>query len=124
MDFFSFERLNAYKQSLLLVKIVYGLSQKFPPEERFALTSQLRRAIVSVPSNIAEGSGRLSNKEKVNFISIAFGSLMESYCQLTIAYQLDYITKEDFCEIKPIFTEICKMLSGLRNKFVSCDVKK
>jgi len=100
MDFFSFERLNAYKQSLLLVKIVYGLSQKFPPEERFALTSQLRRAIVSVPSNIAEGSGRLSNKEKVNFISIAFGSLMESYCQLTIAYQLDYITKEDFCEIK------------------------
>ncbi|MGM9823625.1 MAG: four helix bundle protein, partial [Muribaculaceae bacterium] len=70
MDTFSFENLNAYKESKSLVVEVYRLIAKFPQSERFALSAQLQRAIVSVPSNIAEGSGRVSYKEKIHFLEI------------------------------------------------------
>ena len=90
---FNFEKLNAYQNARLLVKDVYNLLDKFPQKEEFALKSQLRRAVVSIPSNIAEGMGRISDKEKVHFIEIAYSSLMETYCQLQLANDLNYITK-------------------------------
>lgn len=80
MDSFSFFDLRVYKESKELVKSIYRLLEEFPKYETYAMGDQLRRAIVSVPSNIAEGSGRFSIKEKIHFIEIAYGSLTESLC--------------------------------------------
>ena len=115
---FNFEKLNAYQNARLLVKDVYNLLDKFPQKEEFALKSQLRRAVVSIPSNIAEGMGRISDKEKVHFIEIAYSSLMETYCQLQLANDLNYITSSDFDQIKPLIEDNAKLLSGLRKNFI------
>lgn len=93
--------------------------KKFPSVEKYALCEQLRRSIVSVPSNIAEGSGRSSLGEKVRFIEIAYSSLLEAYCQLFIATDLNYITDKDFNSIKEQVSSISKMLSNLRASFKS-----
>lgn len=77
---FAFERLIVYEKSLQLVKDIYAITKLFPETEKFGLCSQLQRAIISVPSNIAEGVCRMSAKEKTRFIEIAYGSLMEVYC--------------------------------------------
>ena len=96
---YSFENLDVWKISKQLVIQIYQLLEKFPKVEKYALCDQLRRACVSVPSNIAEGSGRVSIKEKAHFISIAYGSLMEVYCQLQLAEELQYIQKDNLQEI-------------------------
>ena len=117
MDCFSFFDLRVYKESKELVKSVYRLLEKFPKYETYALGDQLRRAVVSVPSNIAEGSGRFSIKEKIHFIEIAYGSLTESLCQLDIAHDLEYISDEEFNNEKERINIIGKQLSGLRSFF-------
>ena len=117
MDCFSFFDLRVYKESKELVKSVYGLLENFPMNETYALGDQLRRAVISVPSNIAEGSGRFSIKEKIHFIEIAYGSLTESLCQLDIAHDLEYITDEEFYNEKERINIIGKQLSGLRISF-------
>ncbi len=117
MDCFSFFDLRVYKESKELVKSVYGLLENFPMNETYALGNQLRRAVISVPSNIAEGSGRFSIKEKIHFIEIAYGSLTESLCQLDIAHDLEYITDEEFYNEKERINIIGKQLSGLRSSF-------
>ena len=114
-NIFGFENLAAYQRALDLVDKVYDLMKGFPSEEKFALCDQLRRAVVSVPSNIAEGLGRLSGKEQVRFIEISYGSLMEVYCQLTIAKRRSYITEEVFRDLASEIENIAKPLSGLRN---------
>ena len=115
---FNFEKLNTYQQARILVKKVYELIESFPQKEEFALKSQLRRAVVSIPSNIAEGMGRISDKEKIHFIEIAYSSLMETYCQLQLATDLQYITNSDFDNIKPLIENNAKLLSGLRKNFI------
>ncbi len=114
---FSFERLDVYKAARLLVSDVYRLQHKFPQYETYALGDQIRRSSSSVTSNIAEGSGRNSFKEKSHFIEIAYGSLMEAFSQLQIAQDLGYITEEDVDAIRPSFINVAKMLSGLKNYF-------
>lgn len=96
-----------------LVKLVYTLLKKFPAHEQFALSSQLRRAVVSIPSNIAEGNGRFSAKDQLRFFEIAYGSLMEVFCQVKIARELDYISEEEFREARTLILEIAKSLRGL-----------
>ena len=81
-----FKNLLAYQESKKLVKNIYMLVRKFPTNENFALSDQIRRAVVSIPSNIAEGMGRFSTKEQTHFLEIAFGSLLETSAQLDIAY--------------------------------------
>lgn len=103
-----------YEKAANLVVKVYALIKKFPREEQFALCDQLRRAVVSVPSNIAEGCGRLSNKERAHFLEIAFGSLMEVNCQLDIAKRLGYITESELTEIDVECMELARLLSGFR----------
>ena len=110
---FGFENLAAYQRALDLVDKVYDLMKGFPSEEKFALCDQLRRAVVSVPSNIAEGLGRLSNKEQGRFIEISYGSLMEVYCQMTIAKRRHYITEEQFEALAKDVLDIARPLSGL-----------
>lgn len=117
MNKFAFFDLRVYQESKLLVREVYSLLDKFPKTETYALGDQLRRAVVSVPSNIAEGSGRFSNKEKIHFIEIAYGSLTETLCQLDIAHDLDYINDKDFEYEKEKIDVIGKQLSGLRASF-------
>lgn len=116
-DKFAFESLEAYQVSRTLVKDVYYLLRTFPKEEQYALCDQLRRAAVSVPSNIAEGMTRSSNKEKAHFIEIGYGSLMEVYCQLQLATDLGYISEQQLSNQRETIQHISRLLSGLRNKF-------
>ena len=117
MDKFTFFDLRVYQDAKQLVKDVYALINKFPKYEVYALSDQIRRAVVSVPSNVAEGSGRFSIKEKIHFIEIAYGSLTETLCQLDIAHDLGYITDEEFNSEKDKISVIGKQLSGLRATF-------
>ena len=117
MDKFTFFDLRVYQEAKQLVKNVYLLLEKFPKCEVYAMGDQLRRAVVSVPSNIAEGSGRSSLKEKVHFLEIAYGSLTETLCQLDIAHDLGYITSDEFSNEKERISIIGKQLSGLRASF-------
>ena len=114
---FSFESLEVYNKARQLIRDIYILQNKFPQEERYALGDQVRRAATSITSNLAEGSGRISLREKIHFIEISFGSLMEVFCELQTASDLGYITEDDFSNLRPQFTEIAKMLSGMRNSF-------
>lgn len=114
METFQFERLNAYQYSRQLVKAIYELTKFFPQEEKFGLTSQIRRAAVSVPSNLAEGSGRRSPKDQMHFFEIAFGSALEVFCQLTLAEDLGFISTAQAAETKQLLQSITKLISGLK----------
>ena len=111
---YSFEKLEVWKLARTLVSSIYRLISTFPVEERYALCDQIRRAAVSIPSNIAEGSSRTSLKEQKHFIEIAYGSLMEVYCQLIIAIDLGYITTEQIIEIKSLVDRIAQMLNAFK----------
>ena len=104
--------------------MVYGLLKQFPKEEQYALCDQLRRAVISVPSNLAEGSGRYSDKEQSHFLEIAFGSLMEVECQIDIAHDLEYIKQEDLSKISTQISRVAAMLSAMRNKCLQRSVVK
>ena len=113
----SYKDLVVWQKAMLLVKEIYAIVKLLPKEEQFALSDQMRRAAVSIPSNIAEGLGRATNKDKGHFIQIAFGSLMEVMAQVDIAHDLDYIATEDFEQIEKIIEEETKLLKGLINHF-------
>ena len=116
---YHFKNLDAYKESKKLVKMVYGLLKQFPKEEQYALCEQLRRAVISVPSNIAEGSGRTCAKDQAHFIEMAYGSLMEVECQIDIAYDLSYISQDNINKVKELIDVVAALLSVLRNKYLS-----
>lgn len=88
--------LDVWKLSIDFVTDIYKITSSFPKEEQFGLTNQIRRAAVSVPSNIAEGAGRNSDKEFLRFLYISMGSIQEIYTQLLIALNLDFISSPDF----------------------------
>ena len=96
--------------------MVYKLIEKFPKQEQYALCDQLRRAVISVPSNIAEGLGRYSSKEQIHFFEIAYGSLREVDCQMDIAQDLEYITEGDVRKITEQIRLVSALISGLRSK--------
>ena len=111
-----FEYLLVWQKAMALVRSVYGLTTRLPPDERFGLVSQLRRAAVSIPSNIAEGHGRSSDRELSRFLSIALGSLREIQTLLYLVRDLgfaDPATELKQCE------EIAKMIFGLRKSFLA-----
>lgn len=114
---YSFQKLIVWQEAKKLVVDVYHLLDNFPKFEKYALCDQIRRAVVSVPSNIAEGSGRRSFKEKIHFLEISYGSLMETFNQLLIAIDLTYITEESVEEIKPSIDAVAKMINALSNTY-------
>ena len=114
---YSFEKLKVWQEAKGLVVEVYHLLDNFPKFEKYALCDQIRRSISSVPSNIAEGSGRKSLREQIHFLEIAYGSLMEAYNQLLIAIDLSYITEKSVEAIKPSIDGVAKMINGLSNSF-------
>ena len=120
MNNFGFRDLIVYKKSRALVVNIYNNVVKLLPKyELFALSDQIRRAAVSVPSNIAEGMSRTSQKEQLHFLEISYGSLMEVLCQLELAVNLSYISSDTFRLIEDDIIEVAKLLSGLRNSIVT-----
>lgn len=117
--FFTFETLDVYQKARKLVKDIYLLLENFPSYEKYSLCDQIRRSVISVPSNLAEGSGRFSLKERIHFVEISYGSLMEAYCQLSIANDLGYCSDEKHKELKIHIDEIARMLYGLRSSLLN-----
>ena len=110
--------LIVWQKSMILVKELYRITRFFPKEEIYGITSQMRRAAVSIPSNIAEGYGRGHYKECVQFLYIALGSASELETQLLICKDVAYICEEDFNLLNDLNIEIVKMLSSLINKTI------
>ena len=121
---YSYRKLNVYTYARGLVLETYKLIDKFPQKEMYALSDQLRRAIVSVPSNIAEGLSRSSDKEKSHFLDIAYGSLMEAHCQLEIAADLKYITEEELRNLEKKMDEEATIIAGMRRGLSKGDAKR
>ena len=119
MEVFGYRKLIAYQKAKEVVKRTYKLLKKFPDEERFAMCNQLRRASISVTSNIAEGVNRFSIKDKSHFIEMAYGSLMEVSSQFEIAEDLGYITTDERQNIDLLIAENARLLSGLINSYKS-----
>ena len=117
MEVFGYRKLIAYQKAKVVVKRTYKLLKKFPAEERYAMSDQLRRASVSITSNIAEGINRYSIKEKSHFIEMAYGSLMEVSSQIEIAEDIGYITTEDRINMDELIREEARLLSGLQNSY-------
>jgi four helix bundle protein len=107
------KELDVWKKSMDLVEVVYSVTANFPKEERYGLASQMQRAAVSIPSNIAEGTARKSNKELLQFISIAMGSAAELETQYLISIRLGYNTEEN--KIMTLIIDVKKLLLGFRN---------
>lgn len=110
---FNFEKLTVWQKARALSKALYAQTKAFPPEERYGLGDQLRRAAVSVASNIAEGTSRRSFKDQERFIEIAYGSLMEICCQLQLAVDAGLIAEENFSGFRSDIREIALMLNAL-----------
>jgi four helix bundle protein len=121
MEVFGYRKLIAYQKAKEVVKKTYKLLKKFPPEERYAMCDQLRRASISVTSNIAEGVNRFSVKDKAHFIEIAYGSLMEVSSQFEVAEELGYITTADRQNMDVLIEEDARLLSGLLNSYKPTD---
>lgn len=111
----NYRDLIAWQKGMDLVEQIYGVTKAFPKDEMYALTSQIRRAAVSIPSNIAEGEGRTSKKEFSNFLSIAYGSLREVETQVIISERLHYIDRVKTEELLLLCSEIGKIINGLKN---------
>jgi four helix bundle protein len=112
---FSFERLEVWNKSRLLTMRIYSLTQSFPESEKFGMVGQLRRAVISICSNIAEGSSRKSKKDQVHFYNIAFSSFMETLNQLIISNDLEYFDNGLFTELRKDIHVISLMLNNLCN---------
>jgi four helix bundle protein len=108
--------LLVWQKSMVLVTDIYRKSQRFPTQEQYGLTSQIRRAAVSIPSNIAEGFGRQSTGDYIRFLNIAVGSLFEVQTQIEIAFNLSFIEESDFTVIFESTREIDRMMSSLIQK--------
>ena len=111
----SFEKLIVLKKSHNFVLKIYELTKKFPKEEMYGLTSQIRRASVSIPSNIVEGKSRNSKKDYLRFLLISRGSLEEVRYQLLLSKDLEYIKEKDYIILYELSNEVGKILNGLIN---------
>jgi four helix bundle protein len=114
----SYKDLVVWQKSMLLVKEVYVLLRFLPSEEKYALADQMRRAVVSIPSNIAEGYGRNSTNDYVRFLNIARGSIYELDTQLNVCVMLGYITEEQSKNTFDLLQEVGKMINALAKKLM------
>ncbi len=114
---YSFEKLEVWKEARIFVTEMYKLTSLFPSSEKYGLITQIQRATVSIASNIAEGTSRFSDKEKIRFVEIAYGSVMEVYCQLCIALDLDFINNNQFNIMKCRLESISAKLNALKRAY-------
>ena len=118
MNDFYFRKLDVYQLAKQYVIQVYKLMANFPEYERYALCDQLRRSAISIPSNIAEGAGRMAIKERIHFYDIAYGSLSETVCQLEITKDLGYISEEEFDLVEQTASRISMTLIALKKSML------
>ena len=111
----NYSELIAWQKAMDLVEFVYRATSAFPADERFGLTSQLRRAAVSIPSNIAEGQGRTSTAEFLHHLSIAYGSLREVETQILLGGRLGYSQQSETASVMDLAGEVGRLLNGLAN---------
>ncbi|MBI1344831.1 four helix bundle protein [bacterium] len=112
---FGFEKLEVWQLATNYAREMYIATRQFPPDERYGLTNQLRRAAVSISANIAEGSRKSSTKDFNRYVEITFGSLMETISHLRIAKDQAFIQESDYLRLYAMAEQLAKMLSGLRN---------
>jgi four helix bundle protein len=115
---FNFEKLDVWKEAIEFADLIYAVTRSFPDDERFGLTSQMRRAAVSISSNIAEGSSRMSRPDFARFVEIATGSLFEVVSQSVVAKRQAVLSEQDFNRIYSHCEKQSKMLSGLRRSLL------
>ena len=116
---FNFEQLDVWQKAIDFADVIYNESRAFPAEERFGLTNQLRRAVVSISSNIAEGSSRSSKNDFARFTEIAAGSVFEVVSQAFIARRQSFLGENEFRKVYADAEELSRMLSGLRRSLLS-----
>ena len=116
---FNFEKLDVWREAIQFANLVYETTTKFPEHERFGLTNQMRRAAVSISSNIAEGSSRASRADFARFIEIATGSLFEIVSQAKVSLTQRFLSQSEYEQIATAAEKQCRMLSGLRNSLVA-----
>jgi four helix bundle protein len=114
MYLYSFEKLEVWKESIKLVKTIYVLTNNFPENEKFGLVNQLRRATVSISSNLAEGTSRSTDKDKAHYTTMAYSSTMEILNQLIISNELKFIDEKSYLETREHIYKISNMLNALR----------
>ncbi len=110
----NFKELKVWKAGIELTKVIFQVTRSFPAEERYGLTSQIIRSAISIPSNIAEGCGRISNKDFKHFLTIALGSSFELETQIIIAKEFNYVSEDELNGISSQIIEIQKMIYGLQ----------
>ena len=115
----NFKELKVWQKSRILVKNIYILTKKFPKEELFCLTSQMRRAVISIPSNLAEGCGRGTDKQLIAFLNIAQGSSTELETQVILSFDLEYISQPELEVTVMNINEIQKMIYAFKEKISS-----
>jgi four helix bundle protein len=116
---YSFEKLEVWHDARELTKIIYKITKGFPDDERFGITNQMRRSVISVSSNIVEGSYRSTGKDKSNFMTIAYSSLMELLNQSIVSLDLSYINENQYNEIRIQIENVSNKLNSLSNYFKS-----
>lgn len=112
---YTFEKLEVWKASIKFAKSIYKTTNGFPSEEKFGLTSQLRRATISISSNIAEGSGKNSLKDQARFSEMAYASLLEVLNQLVLAYELEIINEQTLNDLRFELESLSKQINALKN---------
>ena len=123
MEKSSYQGLIVWQKAMDLTAIIYKLVKKLPKEELFSLSDQMRRAVVSIPNNIAEGHDRHTNKEFVHFLTISRGSKAELETELLVCVKVGYLTESDILEATDLLSEISKMLTSLINKLKTMNFK-
>lgn len=111
---YNFEKLEVWKFSIEFAKKVYEITESFPDIEKFGLVSQIRRAVVSISSNVAEGSAKQSLKDQARFTEMAFGSLMEILNQMILSFKLKFIKEKDYIDIRNYIENLSRQLNALK----------
>ena len=124
MHLYSFEKLEVWKEAIQLAVKTYKITDLYPAEEKFGLISQMRRCSVSISSNIAEGTARLTNKDKAHFMTIASSSTLELINQVIISKKLEFISEENYKNIRFEVESITKKINALRNHFLKTEYNR
>ncbi len=116
---FAFEKLRVCEEIRILIKMIYRITKEFPKDEQFCLVNQIRRAVISVSSNLAEGSSRTSSKDQGHYYQLCYSSLMEVLSQLIVSNDLDYVSDAQYLETRKQIENVFYMLNGLRKSALS-----
>lgn len=119
MRIFSFEKLIAWQKGRELAILIYKTTKNFPKDEVFGLTSQMRRCSISIASNLAEGSGRSSMKEKARFSEIAYSSSLELLNQVILSFDFEYLDENQYIQIRETITEVNMLIDGIHKSQIS-----